>query len=196
MSVIHSLKTFVMKALKFIGMMMLALLTVTACQKDDLAITDDELIVVRTQDEPMMVPLKGHFNTTVDLTVPPVTIFYGGQPVGQTAGAYIYVDANITHLGELDPSFSKSTVVSCEIIDLNGPVVEFQQLIAWVNLEGDGLTFEGTAVLTGPVYGGEADWTVTGGFGKFENATGWSHATFEAQGSDANVEGMVSQPNH
>jgi hypothetical protein len=187
-------KVFVMKTFKFLTVILLALFTITACQKDDVAVVDDP-VALRTQDEPKMVPLKGHFSTTPDPAAPPVTCYFNDQPIVQSNGAYIY-DANITHLGELDPEESMSNIISCVILDIQVPVVEFGQLVTWKNYEGDGLTFEGTSTLYGPAFGGEANWIVTGGFGKFENATGWVHATSEGQGYGATVDGMVTQPNH
>ena len=123
-SVLNQKKT-VMKALKFICMLLLVILTVNACQKGDLTLTD-ELIEMRTPSEPKMVPLKAHWNVVPDYTVPLVTVYFDGEPIGQTAGKYIYTDANVSHLGALDPGLSFSTIEACTALDLNGPVLEFE----------------------------------------------------------------------
>lgn len=181
-----------MKWTKLLSIALFAGLLGTNCQQEEVLPADQEINV---RSEVKMVPLKGHFVTTEDSEAPPIPCYFGDVFFGPSPSAFFY-DGNITHLGELDFDESRSTITYCDVIDPVNLVGEFGMEIVWKNYDGDGLTFEGVAILTAPDWGGTANWTITGGFGKFENASGWGMVTITTQAGVKKIDGMVTQPNH
>lgn len=186
-----------MNLLRKLGFLILPVLLIVACEKDEPVNDPINLKASAAKSEEVkMIPFKGNFVSfpvAPDLTecLDPVTGAY------IQAAVFNNIKGNATHIGVLDSEQSPLTPVDC-LLDITNGKLTVGLDMTFVNKKGDGIRVLGESVinLDGSATG---SFEVIQGFGKFEGATGWMDTVgffdFETGVADYRGEGMVTQPN-
>jgi hypothetical protein len=106
----------------------------------------------------------------------------------------------MSHLGRLDPNDSGAAFTEC-IVNVVGGVPTTAVGAATVELvgaNGDGVFLEGYLTLHFADMTATGEWTITGGTGRFEGASGWLRTwetpAEDGSGSVGSGEGMITPP--
>jgi hypothetical protein len=141
---------------------------------------------------PMQVPIKWTFE---------VEPLQAGVLECMPAGSGFYVPANysvsghVSHLGKVDSDASLATFTGCTLTP-GGASGELG--IALVGANGDAIHLDGVLTLSLADGVGYGTYTITGGTGRFEGATGWMQTTEtptpDGSGSAGGGWGMITPP--
>ena len=186
-----------MRAIKLMFALAFLILAFLGCEQSEALLPFDTNQELKSTETVQMVPFKGKLISapTSPALIPcndPVTGAVFPLPINNS------VSGNATHLGKLDAMTSTVTVVSCSF-DAIAMELTANLDFVFMNKKGDGVTFSGQSVITaaGPSSG---NYTITGGFGKFDGATGWlmtsGVADLTTGTTDFSVDGYITQPNH
>lgn len=173
----------IMRILSFLTSLLL--LALMGCESDYLTGLTDEDLQLRCEEEMKTVPFHGEFVQTIAHDAVPLP--------GCGVPSRFLVSGNATHLGQLQGGCLN--VLNCHFDpELNALVGDATGALIAAN--GDELHLEGVARAFANQTG-NGDMTITGGTGRWENATGWIHTeSQQTGGASTNViaTGEITSP--
>lgn len=156
--------------------------------------------VVAADHAPGMVPITWTYHMTPipgDMIV--CTNSDGSPPFLSVAVNYTGT-GNLTHMGRMDPDATAAWFTDCVVnIIEDSPVNASGGIVAHVvGANGDAVNMEGVLTLSFADYSATGEWTITGGTGRFTDASGWLNtyevASPDGNGSVGSGSGMITRP--
>jgi hypothetical protein len=149
-------------------------------------------VMVPIQWSYTMMPIPGDFGTCINSDDSP--------PFFQFPINYV-TTGKMTHLGVVDPNASYSYFNGdCLLTLVDGvPVSTSGGAVAHiVGANGDAIDFSGTLSLDFASFSATGEWTITGGTGRFQGASGWLESlefpSASGSGSQGHATGMITPP--
>jgi hypothetical protein len=159
-----------------------------------------ELATVAAASQNVMIPVTWTYHMAAAGTDMLVCPNSDGSPPFMAISVHYNATGRMTHLGRLDSSATGATFSSCVVNVVEGmPITAVgAATVDLTGANGDAVFLEGTLTLHFSDMSATGEWTIAGGTGRFDGASGWiqtwEQPEEDGSGSVGSGEGMISPP--